>query len=41
MLLAASAGPDGDPEVLFDTMIRAQVDMARQMQKVQRERAEG
>ncbi|MFJ4972685.1 hypothetical protein [Streptomyces sp. NPDC088755] len=40
-LLAASAGPDGDPEALFDTVIRAQVDMARKMQKIQRERAEG
>ncbi|RPF25589.1 hypothetical protein EDD96_7113 [Streptomyces sp. Ag109_G2-6] len=40
-LLAASAGPNGDPEALFDTVIRAQVDMARKMQKIQRERAEG
>lgn len=40
-LLAATAGPDGAPEALFDTMIRAQVDMAREMQKIQRERAEG
>ncbi|MFI6530746.1 hypothetical protein [Streptomyces uncialis] len=40
-MLAASAGPDGDPEALFDTVIRAQVDTAREMQKIQRERAEG
>ncbi|MGW8701859.1 hypothetical protein ACWGOK_33900 [Streptomyces eurythermus] len=40
-LLAASAGPDGDSGGLFDTMIRAQVDMARKMQKIQRERADG
>ncbi|MFH8558857.1 hypothetical protein ACH4FE_35445 [Streptomyces celluloflavus] len=39
--LAANAGPDGDPEALFDTMIRAQIDMVRRMQKIQRERAEG
>ncbi|MEV2255737.1 hypothetical protein AB0I94_35170 [Streptomyces sp. NPDC050147] len=40
-LLAASAGPDGDPEALFDTVTGTQVDMARKMQKIQRERAEG
>ncbi|MEU9594364.1 hypothetical protein AB0D84_32240 [Streptomyces sp. NPDC048193] len=40
-LLAVSAGPDGDPEAFFDTMIRAQIDTARRMQRIQRERAEG
>ncbi|MFJ4866008.1 hypothetical protein [Streptomyces sp. NPDC088748] len=40
-LLAATAGPDGDPEALLDTMIRAQVDTARKMQKIQKERTEG
>ncbi|PJM98646.1 hypothetical protein CG740_35015 [Streptomyces sp. CB01201] len=40
-LLSASAGPDGDPEALFDMVIRAQVDTARTIQKIQRERAEG
>ncbi|MEV5567700.1 hypothetical protein AB0L54_33320 [Streptomyces sp. NPDC052196] len=40
-LLAASAGPDGDPEALFDTMIHAQIDTARKMQKIQKERTEG
>ncbi len=40
-MLAATAGPDGDPEALFDTVIRAQVDTARTMQKIQKERTEG
>lgn len=40
-LLALSAGPGGDPEALFNTVIRAQIDVARKMQRGQRERAEG
>ncbi|NEB59277.1 hypothetical protein G3I61_05940 [Streptomyces diastaticus] len=40
-LLAASAGPDGDPEALFDTMIRAQIDMVRRMNAIEKERADG
>lgn len=40
-LLAASAGPDGDPEALFDTMIRAQIDMVRRMTAIEKERADG
>ncbi|MCP3771312.1 MULTISPECIES: hypothetical protein [unclassified Streptomyces] len=40
-LLAANAGPDGDPEALFDTMIRAQIDMVRKMNAIEKERADG
>ncbi|AQW56557.1 hypothetical protein SHXM_10020 [Streptomyces hygroscopicus] len=40
-LLAANAGPDGDPEALFDTMIRAQIDMVRRMNAIETERADG
>ncbi|WP_409240590.1 hypothetical protein [Streptomyces sp. PA5.6] len=40
-LLAASARPDGAPEALFDTMIRAQIATARKMQKIEEERPEG
>ncbi|MEU5163836.1 hypothetical protein AB0G74_30070 [Streptomyces sp. NPDC020875] len=40
-LLAANAGPDGDLEALFDTMIRSQIDSARTIQNIHRERAGG
>lgn len=40
-LLAANAGPDGDPEALFDTMIRAQVDMIRRRNAIEKERTDG
>lgn len=40
-LLAANAEPDGDPEALFDTLIRAQIDMARRMNAIEKERADG
>ncbi|MFE7116807.1 hypothetical protein ACFU99_15465 [Streptomyces sp. NPDC057654] len=40
-LLSANAGPDGDPEALFDTMIRAQIDMVRRMNAIEKERADG
>jgi hypothetical protein len=40
-LLAANAGPDGDPGALFDTMIRAQIDKARRMNAIEKERADG
>lgn len=39
-MLAASAGPDGDPEALFDTMIRAQISMVRRMNAIEKERAD-
>ncbi|UPZ33871.1 hypothetical protein MUK60_42405 [Streptomyces sp. LRE541] len=40
-LLSANAGPDGDPDALFEEMIRAQLDMARRMQRFDRDRADG
>ncbi|OKK15643.1 hypothetical protein AMK16_27495 [Streptomyces sp. CB00455] len=40
-LLAANAGPDGDPEALFDTTIRTQIDMVRRMNAIEKERADG
>ncbi|MFF1690758.1 hypothetical protein [Streptomyces sp. NPDC058254] len=40
-LLSANAGPDGDPDTLFETVIRAQLDMARTMQKFEKERTDG
>lgn len=40
-LLATSAGPDGDPETLFDTMIRTQIDMTRRTNAIEKERADG
>lgn len=40
-LLAASAAPDGAPEALFGTMIRAQIATAHKMQKIQKECPEG
>ncbi|MGW5336022.1 hypothetical protein [Streptomyces bauhiniae] len=39
-LLAAHAGPDGDPEALFDVMIRAQIDMARRMHAIEKDQAD-
>ncbi|MFJ8398727.1 hypothetical protein [Streptomyces sp. NPDC094144] len=40
-LLAANAGSNGDPEALFDTLIRAQIDLARRMNAIEKERADG
>ncbi|WP_331720049.1 hypothetical protein [Streptomyces sp. NBC_00147] len=40
-LLSANAGPDGDPDALFETVIRAQLDMVRTMQKFEKERTDG
>ncbi|WP_329042940.1 hypothetical protein OHT61_31695 [Streptomyces sp. NBC_00178] len=40
-LPAASAGPDGDPEALFDTMIRAQIALVRRINALEKERADG
>ncbi|MFE0106432.1 hypothetical protein [Streptomyces sp. NPDC059009] len=40
-LLSASAGPDGDPDALFEAVIRAQLDMARRMRRTEPGRAEG
>ncbi|GGZ42620.1 zinc finger domain-containing protein [Streptomyces poonensis] len=39
-LLSANAGPDGDPDALFEAVIRAQVDMARRMRTTERKRAD-
>ncbi|MBX9399479.1 hypothetical protein K4749_39590 [Streptomyces sp. TRM72054] len=39
-LLSANAGPDGDPDALFEAVIRAQVDMARRMRTTERNRAD-
>ncbi|MFF3257437.1 hypothetical protein ACFYWP_42180 [Actinacidiphila glaucinigra] len=33
-LLSTMAGPDGDPEVLFDSLIRAQVTEARRLRDI-------
>ncbi|MFG2525758.1 hypothetical protein [Streptomyces sp. NPDC048527] len=40
-LLSANAGPDGDPDALFEAVIRAQIDMVRRMNARGRERADG
>lgn len=40
-LMAANAGPDGDPEALFDTMIRVQIALVRRINGIERERADG
>lgn len=40
-LLSASAGPDGDPDALFEAVIRAQLDAARTTMRIEGERADG
>ncbi|MEU5836330.1 hypothetical protein ABZ820_22050 [Streptomyces diacarni] len=40
-LLTANVGPDGDPEALFEAVIRAQVDMARRMRTIERDLSDG
>ncbi|MZF88292.1 hypothetical protein [Streptomyces sp. SID5643] len=40
-LLSTMAGPDGDPEALFDSLIRAQVNEARRLRDIEKQRASG
>ncbi|MER7045359.1 zinc finger domain-containing protein [Streptomyces jumonjinensis] len=40
-LLSTTAGPDGDPEALFDSLISAQVNEARRLRAIEKNRSHG
>ncbi|MEU2133117.1 hypothetical protein [Streptomyces sp. NPDC018352] len=40
-LLSTIAGPGGDPEVLLDSLLRTQIDRARALRAIQKDRSDG